>query len=126
MSIRELEKEEDALRSEVTKLDPNHRKFYYELESKRIKDPDTYAALNYTIVGGLHHFYLGKLFFGALNFALTVIGVVTFLQGGWILIVLVIVIELPQLFRAQSIVKKYNNQIMSDTLDATKKHFALY
>ena len=125
MSTASLDKEEDSLRSAVTGLQPEHRKYYYELERAKLKDPDTYAALNYIIIGGLHHFYLGKWLFGLLNLMGTLIGFMTFAMGGWALIVFVLVIELPQLFRSQSIVKHWNNAVMAETLRETRIHFGL-
>ena len=125
MSTTLLDKEEDSLRSTVTGLQPEHRKYYYELERTKIKDPDTYAALNYIVIGGLHHFYLGKWLFGLLNLIGTLVGFMTFTIGGWALIVFVLVIELPQLFRSQSIVKRWNNAVMAETLRETRIHFGL-
>lgn len=123
MSLRALEQAEDALRSEVTRLEPALRKRYYEVESKKIRDPDTYAALNYLIIGGLHHFYLGRWLLGSLNLGLTLIGAITWIffgLAGWVVIGLVLLIELPQLFRSQSIVKQFNNQVMLETLKAVQ------
>lgn len=118
-----LDQQEDALRSQVTRLEPSQRQYYYDIESQRIKDPDTYAALNYIIVGGLHHFYLGKWLYGLLNMMAMSCGVLTFALGGWILVVLVLLMELPQLLRAQTIVQQHNNQVMAESLDATRLHF---
>jgi len=120
-----LDQQEDALRSQVTRLEPVQRQYYYELESQRIKDPDTYAALNYIILGGLHHFYLGRWLFGLLNLMAMVCGALTFSLGGWVLIAIILLIELPQLFRSQTIVKQHNNQVMAESLDATRRHFGL-
>ncbi len=125
MSTASLDQEEDTLRSAVTRLQPEHRKYYYEHERPKLKDPDTYAALNYIIIGGLHHFYLGKWLFGLLNLIGTLVGFLTFGMGGWILIVFVLVIELPQLFRSQRIVKQWNNKVMAERLQATRIHFGL-
>ena len=55
----------------------------------------------------------------------TLIGFMTFAMGGWALIVFVLVIELPQLFRSQSIVKRWNNAVMAKTLQETRIHFGL-
>jgi hypothetical protein len=125
MSMIELDQEEDLLRSQVTQLSPEHRQYYYRLEGQGIKDPDTYAALNYIIVGGLHHFYLGRWLFGLLNLTGTIVGGLTFSVGGWMLVAVVLVIELPQLFRSQAIIKRYNNQIMAKCLTSTRQHFHL-
>ena len=57
--LEELEQEEDELRAQISALPDPERKRYYQQIKPRIRDPDTYAALNYSIVAGLHHFYLG-------------------------------------------------------------------
>ena len=54
LSMDELKQEEDAIRKEITALPDAKRKEYYRLEDKRIKDPDTYAVLNYFFLAGLH------------------------------------------------------------------------
>ena len=125
MSLKELEQEEDRLRSEVTKLESEQRKYYYGIESKKIRDPDTYATLNYIIIGGLHHFYLGKHILGLLNLSLMIVGIWEFKDEGWLLVLIVLIVELPQLFRSNTIVKKYNNRVMANALEETKKHFVL-
>ena len=116
VSADELSAEEDVLRAQVTALIPEQRKLYYRTEKHRIKDPDTYATLNYFVVGGLHHFYLGNYVFGAINFALTLTGIIMWDVVGLLLIVLVVIIELPQLLRSQRIVHQYNNNVMRQCL----------
>lgn len=117
---RALEDEEDALRSQVTALEPDARKHYYRLERERIRDPDTYAVLNYFIVGGLHHFYLGKYLFGAINLLAVLVGILTLTSFGLLLIAAVVIIELPQLFRSQSIVRRFNNEVMKACLSEVR------
>ena len=56
-----LRLEENKLREQVAALSVEQKRKYYAQELKHIKDPDTYAALNWIFVMGLHHFYLGKL-----------------------------------------------------------------
>mgnify|MGYP000548111673 FL=1 len=116
MTYDELKREEDDLRQVVTNLPAEKRKEYYTLEQKLIKDPDTYAVLNYFFLAGLHHFYLGKHLFGFINLIAMLIGILFFESFGWVLFLVIIVVELPQLFRSQYIVQKYNNEIMKDTL----------
>ena len=113
----ELVREEDELRSRVTALPPALRQEYYALEKKRIRDPDTYAVLNYFILGGLHHFYLGHHLFGVINFSTLLLGLILWSIGGWVLVLLIVVIELPQLFRAQRIVHAFNNAVMRSCLN---------
>ena len=83
----------------------------------QVKDPDTYAALNWAFLAGLHHFYLGKWQRGLLNLVLMFISAQLYfstlpplLGAGAILIVFII--ELPQLFNSQQIIHQYNNDLM--------------
>jgi TM2 domain-containing membrane protein YozV len=117
MTMDDLKNEEDELRKVISALSTEQKKEYYRLEESRIKDPDTYAVLNYFFLAGLHHFYLGKYAPGVLNLIAMLIGLVFFEFYGWVLFVIVIVIELPQLFRSQTIVQKYNNNVMRETLN---------
>ena len=115
LSADELSAEEDVLRGQVTALTPEQRKLYFQFEKLRIKDPDTYATLNYFLAGGLHHFYLGNYIFGGINFVLTLTGIIMW-PIGLLVILLVIIIELPQLFRSQRIVHQHNNNVMRQCL----------
>ncbi|WNC72486.1 TM2 domain-containing protein [Thalassotalea psychrophila] len=116
MNISELEKEEDNLRKEVTALSPEQRRKYYEIEGSKLKDPDTYAALNWFFIAGLHHFYLKKHVKGSIVIILSIYAIFTLFDYGWILLLVLSLIELPQLFFSQRIVKKYNNKVIKQTL----------
>ena len=116
MDMEQLKAEEDQLRQRVTTLPPEQRKRYYEIEQTRIKDPDNYAVLNYFFVAGLHHFYLGKTLFGCLNLLAMLIGILFIESFGIFIILAIIIIELPQLFRSQKIVYQFNNNVMKQTL----------
>ncbi|MEQ2354327.1 TM2 domain-containing protein [Pseudoalteromonas piscicida] len=115
-----LREQEEALRNQVAQLSPAARKQYYQLEEQLVKDPDTYAVLNYFFAAGLHHFYLGKTARGVINLTLMLLGLVFILFYGWILLILVCLIELPQLFNSQKIVRKYNIDVMREVLDELK------
>lgn len=118
-SEKECEREE-SIRTRVTQLSAHHQREYYHSFSKSLKDPDTYAVLNYLFLGGLHHFYLRRWVRGGVNLALFVAGVAMLLQGhgylGLGLILLVTLVELPALFFAQNIVAKYNNDLSESLL----------
>jgi four helix bundle protein len=58
----------DALRVKVLELSEDDRRSFYRLVKKKIKDPDTYAVLNWLVLTGLHHFYLGQWLRGTINF----------------------------------------------------------
>ena len=112
-----LRQEEEMLREEIAKLTPAQKKHYYALEVAQVKDPDTYAALNWAFLAGLHHFYLGKWRRGLINLILMFIGAIFYLSHilpwlGAMVILAVFIIEVPQLFNSQKIVHQYNNQVM--------------
>ncbi|RJE76963.1 hypothetical protein BGP78_01570 [Pseudoalteromonas sp. MSK9-3] len=115
-----LRAREDALRQSVSELPEDARKQYYQLELELIKDPDTYAVLNYFFAAGLHHFYLGKTLRGMINLVLMLIGLATLSSIGIFVILLVIVIELPQLFRSQKIITEHNITVMEDVINELK------
>lgn len=123
MNMDQLKQQEEQLRKQVAELATEQKKQYFSLEEKRIKDPDTYAVLNYFFLAGLHHFYLGKTLFGVINLIAMLVGILFIESFGWILFVLVIIAELPQLFRSQKIVQQYNNQVMQDTLNEIKANY---
>ena len=117
MDDSSLRAREDALRQSVSELPEDARKQYYQLELELIKDPDTYAVLNYFFAAGLHHFYLGKTLRGMINLVLMLIGLATLSSIGIFVILLVIVIELPQLFRNQKIITEHNITVMEDVIN---------
>ncbi len=116
MDLESLKQEEDDLRKHISQLDQDTKKVYYRLEEKRVKDPDTYAVLNYFFAAGLHHFYLGETVKGLVNVALMLAGIITIEYYGWVLILGVFIFELPQLFNSEKIILAHNNQVMIDTL----------
>ncbi|MEW6993322.1 TM2 domain-containing protein [Colwelliaceae bacterium MEBiC 14330] len=117
MTEEMLRQEEEALREQIYQLSAAQKKQYYALEVAQVKDPDTYAALNWAFVAGLHHFYLGRWLRGLFNIMLMISGVILYFATQWSLIggslvVFVFVIELPQLFNSEKIVHIHNNQLM--------------
>lgn len=117
MTEEMLRQEEEALREQIYQLSAVQKKQYYALEVAQVKDPDTYAALNWAFVAGLHHFYLGRWLRGLFNIVLMISGVILYFATQWSLIggslvVFVFVIELPQLFNSEKIVHIHNNQLM--------------
>ena len=117
----QLRLEENQLREQIATLSVEQKRQYYAQELQQIKDPDTYAALNWAFVAGLHHFYLGKWSRGLINLALMTLGVIFyFLVGfsllGAALIVFVFAIELPQLFNSENVIHDYNNQVIKRLL----------
>ena len=116
MNQEKCEQEEERIRGLVRELPEDQRAAFYQKTEKQLKDPDTYATLNYIFIAGLHHFYLGKWGRGLINIVIFWLGVaLLFSSHPWLgaLVILVIsVIELYELFRSQSIVLQYNNALM--------------
>ncbi|MCW8194089.1 NRT1/PTR family MFS transporter [Proteobacteria bacterium 005FR1] len=115
-----VEAEDERLSELAAQLPAPQRKDFYRALSRRLKDPDTYAALNWFFLAGLHHFYLGRWWWGAIDLAVFIIGVsLLFLQQylpGILLILVISAIELWALFRAQVIVQDWNNRLTRDLL----------
>ena len=104
---------EEALRLRIVELEQSKRKIYYDRVTKAIRDPDTFAVLNYFFIAGLHHFYLKRFTRGLTNLGLLIVGVVTWTAGfpGYLLILFVIIVELLALFRSEIVVQDYNNEV---------------
>jgi TM2 domain-containing membrane protein YozV len=116
-----VEQEEEELRQRVSRLDDAARAAYYKRLERRIRDPDTYATLNFLFITGLHHFYLKRWLRGALSLAGFFAGVGLILAGQYLIGVLLIAAiglwELYELFRSQLIVQDYNNKAMRAALE---------
>lgn len=112
----QIQREEEIIRELVRQLPDAQRKRFFEETEKALKDPDTYAVLNYLFIAGLHHFYLEKWQQGTINVVVFVAGIGLMLSGlfkfGLALIIGISLFELPQLFRSQLIVEDYNNRLM--------------
>jgi hypothetical protein len=113
----------EKLREVLRALDDPARVGYYQKYEKVVKDPDTYAVLNWFFLAGLHHFYLGKLSRGLMNLGLMLGGILLMTEApGWglLLILAVVAIELPALFRSQVIVENNNIERGFSILDELK------
>ena len=122
-TMQELSDREEHLREQIRQFSDEQRKHYYRLERQQLKDPDTYAVLNYSFIAGLHHFYLGRSNRGLINIALMVVGLLLlplFAPLGVILLVTVFIVELPQLFKSQRIVYAHNLDLMDDILETVR------
>lgn len=127
MANARLKLEENRLREQISRLNIEQKRHYYDLEVNNLKDPDTYAVLNWFFITGLHHFYLGKWKRGVINLTLMLIGCMLILIGPFVtigvtLVLFTFIIELPQLFKSQSIIHAYNNRLMEELLDQVDGH----
>jgi len=118
----EVDAREEELRLQVRELPDEKRKAFYERAEDELKDPDTFAVLNYLFIAGLHHFYLGRWLRGVLNLAIFGGGIYLMYldqwKNGFIVIGIITLLELYALFRSQVIVKHYNNRISADILSS--------
>ena len=108
-SKQQLDDDEEAIRIRVRALSDEQRLAFFSQTEKSLKDPDTYAALNFFFIAGLHHFYLGRNVRGTINVVIFLLGVITIIAGFYLAIS---VTELSALFQAQRIVQAYNNDVM--------------
>lgn len=106
---------EEKIRILAGELPGDKRLLFWTEVQKKLKDPDTYAAMNFAFMFGLHHFYVGKWIRGLLAISLFVLGLITLFvvpMVGVLLIACVICSAIPALFRSDTIVRQYNNELM--------------
>ena len=115
-----VEDQEEALRLTIRGLAEDKKKLFHQAFSKRVKDPDTYAVLNFFFLAGLHHFYLSRPTRGSINLLTFALGLAMLFFGsetlGLALIATILLIEFPALFRAQTLVKQHNNHLSTELL----------
>tara|TARA_R110002126_G_scaffold85942_2_gene207610 strand:- start:1371 stop:1742 length:372 start_codon:yes stop_codon:yes gene_type:complete len=116
LNQQQVDAEEEQLREQVAALPDEQRKVFYQQLKPLLRDPDTYATLNWCFLAGLHHFYLGLWGRGLFNLLVFVLGVALLFTPlilvGIALLVLISVVELWALFRAQIIIQDWNNQLI--------------
>ncbi len=119
----EIEKEENNLRNKIQELSSDNKKIFYSRIEKEIKDPDTYAVLNWLFIAGIHHFYLKKWLNGTINIVVFSIGILLLFADNDILfgigigmLLSLFIVELIQLFKSQLILQDYNNQVTKKML----------
>ena len=120
LSRVDVERCQEELRGRINALENPARKTYYERFKQELKDPDTYAVLNYFFLAGLHHMYLGKFLRGSLNFFILTLGLGLIIGGcvwaGSLLMASILLMELMALFRSEVIVIQHNNELSEDIL----------
>ena len=116
----DVDAEEESLRQAIRELPDQKRKEFFQLAGKRIKDPDTYATLNWFFMVGLHHFYLRRWVRGLIVLFALIVSIGLFLSGSiWPAVFLLLVVyarEFWELFRSQIIVQDWNNRLYRDRL----------
>lgn len=123
-SIENLERNEELLRKQVSLLPESQRKEFYKRQSEELKDPDTYAALNWLFLGGLHHCYLGKYTLFAVELILLSVSIIGFVLGhpsALLILILLVAYELPQLFFSQKIARQYNYHVSCEIFNDVRR-----
>lgn len=121
-----VEYESQRLKERVRELNDDQRRHYFNLLEPALKDHDTYAVLNYLLLPGLHHFYLGKFFRGSLNLIILLTGTsliffTKYVFVGTLIIFFILIVELFALFRSQVIVMNHNNHLSKEILESISK-----
>ena len=121
-----VEYESQRLKERVRELNDDQRRHYFNLLEPALKDHDTYAVLNYLLLPGLHHFYLGKFFRGSLNLIILLTGtslifLTKYVFVGTLIIFFILIVELLALFRSQVIVMNHNNHLSKEILESISK-----
>jgi TM2 domain-containing membrane protein YozV len=124
----DVDREEESLRRAIRELSDEQRSEFYQSAQKAIRDPDTYAALNWFFVVGLHHFYLRRWSRGIIDLSCLFIAL-GFFMSGWVwpgvcLLIVVYTWELWELFRSQIIVQDWNNRLYRDLLRRFKTAYS--
>lgn len=116
ISKETVQEKDESIRRLVRELPDDMRATFYRESEKALKDPDTYATLNYIFIAGLHHFYIGKWVQGIINTAVFWSGIALLFTGhvwwGTAAIAAITLVEFYELFRSQIIVYDYNNRVM--------------
>lgn len=111
-----LLEDEERIRRLVRELPDEQRLRFFKQTGQRLKDPDTYATLNYLFIAGLHHFYLRKWVRGSINLSIFLFGVMLLFTGlavlGVIVLIVITLVELNALFKSQWVILDYNNRVM--------------
>ncbi|OOE73089.1 MULTISPECIES: hypothetical protein [Salinivibrio] len=122
--IEALEAQETELKQQVNGLTQSQKKRFFAEQSRQLKDPDTYAALNWGFLGGIHHLYLRKYGLFVVECVLLVIAIIGLVLNqpyfGLILAGLVL-FELPQLFFAQKIARQYNYHVSREIFEHIRR-----
>ena len=112
-----IQEDEERIRRLVRELPDEQRLRFFTQTGQRLKDPDTYAALNYLFIAGLHHFYLKKWFRGSINLSIFLFGVTLLFTGlavfGVIVLIVITLVDLNALFKSQLVIQEYNNKVMN-------------
>lgn len=120
-----VSQQEEEIRVQIRELSDDQKQQFYKIVNKKIKDPDTYAALNYSFFFGLHHFYLGRYLRWVVEFTLAIMAIAMLFNSatlpvGILFLVAVSISEIYDLFRSEVIIQDFNNLLMKKVLEQFK------
>lgn len=117
----QVQQREEEFRQKLRDLSDEERANFYRIYNKKLRDPDTYAVLNWLFLTGMHHFYLGRWLRALVNLSVMIVGILLLFgeqaHVGFWMIVAILAIEIPALFRSQIIVADYNLRQGEQVLD---------
>jgi hypothetical protein len=120
LSREVVDAEEERIRERIRALPDEERRRVYDEARRALRDPDTYAVLNWFFLFGIHHLYLRRWGRAAANLALFLAGIAALAVGevlpGVALLLAVTAWELWELFRSQVIVQDWNNRLFREVL----------
>ncbi|NKC01157.1 MAG: TM2 domain-containing protein [Pseudomonadales bacterium] len=121
LNSEDVSDHEEELRLRARALADEDRLYYFKRFKSEMKDPDTYAVLNWFFAAGLHHMYLGDWLRGAINLGILIVGIALLFGAlaalGIAMIAGLLVVELMALFRSQTVVANHNNLLSEAILD---------
>lgn len=120
---QQVDQQEEELREKIRAFPDQKRAEIFRQLRTELKDPDTYAALNWTLVAGLHHFYLSKWGRALVELAAFVFGIFLLfndIKVGLVFIVITLLVELVELMRSQITVQHHNNQLTKEIINRNR------
>lgn len=121
-----IDKNENELRKKVSNLSKDKRKQFYNRIEKKLLDPDDYAVINYVLfLGGFHNLYIREYLTFLFEFVLFLIGYGLLFSGneaGFLIIIPLYLMELPDLFFSQKIVQIKNYEMSKDIYEDIVKN----
>lgn len=116
----ELDKQEELCKEKINRLTESQKKFYYSKTLKELKDPDTYAVINWFFIAGIHHFYLKKYNLMIMDLTILTLGITLLVYDyhliGAVVLLSISAYELYHLFFSQLIVQDYNIKVMNENI----------
>lgn len=117
-TIKQTEEKEEILRGKILELNEEDRLKFYSTQQEKIKDPDTYATLNYMFFLGLHHLYSGQYKTFLVEFTAIILSIILIYSEVDFLatlgasgIIAILIYQASQLFMSQRIVRHRNYEI---------------